>query len=192
MRYVGISFGRRPFVPRVRPAEVTARLLFERGELYAVLVVVRSVFGPRYIAMAAAITGVMLFGMLVLSEFLFLEPYVIGHVPPGTEAGFALIVAIAILSGLVIPMNVYWMARVRDGRARAGGGVLGSLLGTAAGACSCGPAGIAIISTFGGAGGAATSFLTNYEIPVRAAALAVLVLAMYTTGRLLNARCSLE
>ena len=174
------------------PPGATARLLFESGELYAVLVVVRSVFGPRYIAMAAAITGVMLFGMLVLSEFLFLDPYVIGHVPSGTEAGFALIVAIAILSGLVIPMNVYWMARVRDGRAKAGGGILGSLLGTAAGACSCGPVGIAVISTFGGAGGAATSFLTNYEIPVRAAALGVLVLAMYTTGRLLNARCSLE
>ena len=77
------------------------------------LTVVRTVFGAKYIAMAAAITGVMIFGMVILSEFLFLEPYVTGHIPPGTEAGFALILAISMLSGFVIPMNVYRMVTLR-------------------------------------------------------------------------------
>ena len=35
------------------------------------LVTVRTVFGARYIAMAVAVTGTILFGMLLLSEFLF-------------------------------------------------------------------------------------------------------------------------
>ena len=156
------------------------------------LVTVRTVFGVRYVAMAVAITGAMLFGMLVLSEFLFLEPYVIGHIPPGTEAGFALILAISILSGLVIPMNVYRMVLLRSGGSKTSGGVLGSLVGAAAGACSCGPLGFAIISTFGSTGSAAASFLTNYEIPVRAAALAVLVVTIYTTDRSLKTECSLR
>lgn len=156
------------------------------------LVTVRAVFGARYIAMAVAVTGAMLLGLLLLSEFLFLEPYVIGHIPPGTEVGFALILAISILSGLVIPMNVYRMVLLRGGGAKIGGGVLGSLVGAAAGACSCGPLGFAVISTFGSAGSVAASFLTNYEIPIRAAALAVLVVAVYTTHRSLKTECSLR
>lgn len=153
--------------------------------------VVRTVFGAKYVAMAAAITGTMLIGMLVLSEFLFLDPYVIGHIPPGTEAGFALILAISVLSGFVIPMNVYRIAALRAGRTKMGGGILGSMVGTAAGACSCGPLGLAIVSTFGSAGSAAASFLTNYEIPVRVAAVAVLAVTVYTTSRSLKTECPL-
>lgn len=156
------------------------------------LAVVRTVFGAKYVVMAAAITGLMLFGMLILSEFLFLEPYVAGHVPPGTEAGFALILAISILSGFVIPMNVYRMVMLRGGRTKMGSGILGSMVGTVAGACSCGPVGFAIISTFGSVGSAAASFLTNYEIPVRVAAVAVLAVTIYTTSRSLKTECSLE
>lgn len=154
------------------------------------LVTVRAVFGARYIAMAVAVTGTMLFGMLLLSEFLFLEPYVTGHIPPGTEVGFVLILAISVLAGLVIPMNVYRMVLLRGGGTKIGG-VLGSLAGAAAGACSCGPLGFAVISTFGSAGSVAASFLTNYEIPIRAAALAVLVVTVYTTHRSLKTECSL-
>lgn len=155
------------------------------------LKVVHTVFGAKYIAMAAAITGMMLIGMLVLSEFLFLDPYVIGHIPPGTEAGFALILAISILSGFVIPMNVYRIAALRASRTKMGGGILGSMVGTAAGACSCGPLGLAIVSTFGSTGSAAASFLTNYEIPVRVAAVAVLAVTVYTTSRSLKTECPL-
>lgn len=156
------------------------------------LLVVRSVFGPPYIAIAVAVTGMMLFGMLMLSGFLFLSPYITGHILPGTEVSFVLLVAIAIMSGIVIPMSIYHIVKMRNNRTRVGGSILGSIIGTATGACSCGPVGFAIISTFGGVGGAAASFLTNYEIPLRVAALAVLVLAAYTTGRSLNASCSIK
>ena len=114
-----------------------------------------------------------------------------GHIPPGTEVGFALILAISILAGLVIPMNVYRMVLLRGAGTKIGGGVLGSLVGAVAGACSCGPLGFAVISTFGSAGSVAASFLTNYEIPIRAAALAVLVVTVYTTDRSLKTECSL-
>ena len=114
----------------------------------------KTVFGPPYVAMAAAIAGGMIFGLLLLSEYIFLEPYLTGHVPSGTEAGFVLILAISILSGLVIPMNVYRIRILRQTRTKMGGGVVGSFIGAAAGACSCGPVGFAIISTFGSVGSA--------------------------------------
>lgn len=154
--------------------------------------IIRMVFTPKYLAMAVAITGVMLFGLLLLSEFLFLEPYVIGHVPPGTEAGFILIILITALSGFVIPMNIYRIVMLSTSKTRMGGGLVGTIVGTAAGACSCGPVGFAIISTFGSVGSAASSFLTNYEIPIRIAALCILVFTIYTTHRSLKTECSIR
>ena len=149
----------------------------------------RTVFGVRYIAMAVAITGAMLFGLLRLSEFIFLEPYVIGYIAPGTEASFALILGISIMSGLVLPMNIYRMTLFRANKSKMSGGFVGSFIGAAAGACGCGPVGFAIISTFGSVGSVAASFLTNYEIFIRTAALGILFLALYTTNRSLKAEC---
>lgn len=154
--------------------------------------IIRMVFTPKYLAMSVAITGVMLFGLLLLSEFLFLEPYVIGHIPPGTEVGFILIVLISTLSGFVIPMNIYRIAIIQTSKTKMGKGLVGTIIGTAAGACGCGPVGFAIISTFGSVGSAASSFLTNYEIPIRMAAVCVLALTIYTTHRSLKTECSLE
>ena len=72
------------------------------------------------------------------------------------------------------------------------GGVFGSLIGAAAGACSCGPIGFAVISTFGAVGGTATAFLTNYEIPIRLVAIAILGLTYYTTTRSLAVECKIK
>lgn len=154
--------------------------------------IIRMVFTAPYIAMAVAITSVMILGLLILSEYVFLEPYVIGHIPAGTEAGFILILLISILSGLVIPMNVYRIKMLRTSRTRMGGGLAGTLIGTVAGACSCGPVGFAVVSTFGSVGAAASSFLTNYELPVRSLALAILAITLYTTHRSLKSECSIK
>ena len=151
---------------------------------------IRLVFsGPRYLLLASAIFSAMLFGLLVASGYVFLEPSVVGHLPPGTEFGFALLVALCAASALVIPMNVFRIAAVRVSRQKIGGSMLGSMVGAASGACSCGPLGFAVASTFGSAGAAASAFLTDYEIPIRISAIAILALAYYTTARSLRAEC---
>ncbi len=144
---------------------------------------------PAYALMASAIFSAMALGLLAASGYVFLEPYVAGGLPPGSEAGLALILALCALSALVIPMNVFRMRAARGSGRRAGGGVAGSVLGSASGACGCGPVGFAMVSTFGGAGAAASAFLSNHEIPIRAAAVAVLLLAYYATARSLRAEC---
>ncbi len=73
-----------------------------------------------------------------------------------------------------------------------GGGIFGSIIGAAAGACSCGPIGFAVISTFGAVGGVATAFLSNYEIPIRIAAIAILGITYYTTTRSLSVECKIN
>lgn len=73
-----------------------------------------------------------------------------------------------------------------------GGGVLGSIIGSSAGACGCGPIGFAVISSFGSIGGTAAAFLTNYEILIRLAALAILGLTLYTTTRSISVECKIK
>ncbi len=146
-----------------------------------------------YIILAAAIFIGLLIPLLIISEYIFLEPYVISHLPSGTEFGFALIVIVSALSGLVLSMNVFRINNFRSvAKKKMGGGVLGSIIGATAGACSCGPIGFAIISTFGAAGGVATSFLTNYEIPLRLAAIGILVFVYYTTTKSLAVECKIK
>ena len=146
----------------------------------------------QYILLAAAIFVGMLIPLSIVSEFIFLEPYVVAHLPSGSELSFLLIVIVSALSGLVLAMNVYRIKLFRSTKSKMSGGVFGSIIGAVAGACSCGPIGFAVISTFGAAGGVATAFLTNYEIPIRLVAIAILVFTFYTTSKSLSIECKIK
>ena len=155
--------------------------------------VVRLVFSNlKYLVLAIVIFSSMLIGLLILSEYIFLEPYVVGHVPSGTEFGFLLIVMISALSALVLPMNIFRINILKKSKQKMGGGILGSIVGAAAGACSCGPIGFAIISTFGSVGATATAFLTNYEVPIRIVAIGILVITYFTTVKSLKIECKFD
>ena len=134
----------------------------------------------------------MIIGLLLLSEFIFLTPFVAGHIPQGTEVGFFLIIIISIMSALVLPMNFYRINLLKNSKKKIGGSVFGSFIGAAAGACSCGPIGFAIISTFGSMGATSLGFLTSYEIPIRIVAISILGITYYTTVRSLRTECKIN
>ncbi|MCH9658778.1 hypothetical protein K0U27_08855 [archaeon] len=146
----------------------------------------------RYAVLGVVIFSSMLVGLLILSEFIFLEPYVVGHVPSGSELGFGLIVTISILSALVLPMNIFRISMLKKSKQKMGGGIFGSVVGAVAGACSCGPVGFAVISTFGSVGATATAFLTNYETPIRVVAIAILIVTYFTTVKSLKTECKFD
>ena len=127
-----------------------------------------------------------------LSEFLFIEPFVIFHVIEDRIVSFALIVAISLMSAIVIPMNIYRIRTLQKNITKISGSVLGSIIGASAGICSCGPIGFSIISTFGTVAGTATAFLTNYEIPLRLVSLGLLCLVYYTTIRSISVECKIQ
>ncbi len=154
---------------------------------------VKLVFSNRkYLLLAISIFSSMLIGLLILSEYIFLEPYVVSHLPSGTELGFVLIVTISALSALVLPMNIFRINILKSSKQKMGGGVFGSIIGAAAGACSCGPVGFAVISTFGSVGATATAFLTNYEIHIRIIAIAILTITYFTTIKSLKIECKIN
>ena len=146
----------------------------------------------KYLVLSLVIFSSMLVGLLILSEYIFLEPYVVSHIPSGTEFGFVLIVMISALSALVLPMNIFRINILKKSKQKMGGGILGSVIGAAAGACSCGPIGFAVISTFGSVGATATAFLTNYEIPIRIIAIGILVITYFTTVKSLKIECKFD
>jgi len=146
----------------------------------------------KYIILAITIFTSMLIGLLILSEYIFLEPYVVSHIPSGSELGFVLIVIISALSALVLPMNIFRIIILQKSKQKMGGSIFGSIIGAAAGACSCGPIGFAVISTFGSVGATATAFLTNYEIPIRIIAIGILTITYFTTVKSLKTECNLN
>ncbi|HET6517941.1 MAG TPA: hypothetical protein VFG25_06970 [Nitrosopumilaceae archaeon] len=155
--------------------------------------IIKLVFSNKlYIVLAVAIFVGLLIPLSIISEYIFLEPYVVAHLPQGSEFGLALIVIVSALSGLVVPMNIYRIHIMRASKRKMSGSIFGSIIGAAAGVCSCGPIGFAVISTFGTVGAVTTSFLTNYEIPLRIGAIALLVFVYYTTTRSLKIECQLN
>ncbi|WP_316505661.1 hypothetical protein [Nitrosopumilus sp.] len=146
----------------------------------------------KYVILSSIIFVSMTVGLLMLSEYVFLEPYVIGHIPSGGELGFVLILILSALSALVIPMNIFRINILKSSKQKMGGGIFGSIIGAAAGACSCGPVGFAVISTFGSVGATATAFLTNYETPIRFIAIAILTITYFTTIKSLKVECKIK
>lgn len=116
-----------------------------------------------YTSLAVAIFTGMLMFLSSLSEYVFFTPFFVFYVPYDRIIGFILILIVSCLSGIVIPMNVYRIRTLQNKPKRIGGSFIGSIIGASAGACSCGPLGFAIISTFGTIGGVATSLLSLYE-----------------------------
>ena len=142
------------------------------------------------------LAGVIFFGMLIpllmLSEFIFVEPFFTFHIPHEQEFGFILIFTISIMSAIVIPMNIYRIRILQKNTSKIGGSVLGSIIGASAGICSCGPFGFALISVFGTVAGTATAFLSNYEIFLRLGSIGLLCIVYYTTTKSISTECKIS
>ena len=146
----------------------------------------------KFLALSVIIFSSMVVLLLLVSEFIFLEPYFVTHIPSGSELGFILIITLSALSALVIPMNLFRITNLKNSKQKMSGSIFGSIVGSAAGACSCGPIGFAVISTFGSVGATATAFLTNYEIPIRVVAIAILLITYFTTIKSLKTECKVH
>ena len=157
------------------------------------LLILKLIFSNfKFLILSLVIFLSMLTILLLISEFIFLEPYFVTHIPSGSELGFVLIVILSGLSALVIPMNLFRIINLKNSKQKMSGSIFGTIVGSAAGACSCGPIGFAVISTFGSVGATATAFLTNYEIPIRIIAIIILSITYFTTIKSLKTECKIQ
>lgn len=134
--------------------------------------------------------GLFLF-LAYMSQFLFFEPKFLLYVPESEILNFILIVVIASLSGLVASLSIYRTRLLGESMKKSSSGFLGTVIGTSAGACSCGTIGFAIVSTFGAVGDTTTAFLTQYEIPIRLISIVILVYAYYLAVKGISGQCKI-
>ena len=71
-------------------------------------------------------------------------------------------------------------------------GFIGSIIGTSAGACSCGSIGLQSSQYLGQWVGATTLFLANYEVPLRLLSIAILVATYFYMIRGLTRECKVD
>ena len=147
----------------------------------------------KYVMLSIAIFVTLFFFLSIISQFIFLQPNFLIYVSGDEILNFSLIVIISALSGLVISLSIYRIRLLGESIRKSGTGFLGSIIGTSAGACSCGPVGYAAISAFGTTGGGtATSFLTTSDLPLRLASIGILICAYYFAIKGISTKCKIS
>ena len=145
----------------------------------------------RYLALFVIFFAGLFLPLIYVTEYLFFEPYLLFYVAEYEIVNFLSIVVICALTGLVLSMSIYRIRFLQASTKKLRSGLLGSIIGAGAGAC-CGGIGIALISIFGAVGGVATSVLTNFEIPLRVASIAILVFTYFMIVKDLNRECKVK
>ena len=145
----------------------------------------------KYILLSITVFVGLVISLSIVSEFIFLSPILVFHVPANAILDFTLIVTIASISGIVTSLSIYRIRMLGNTIRKSGTGFFGSVIGVSSGAYSCGSFGFAAVSVFGTAGGTATSFLTNYETPLRFISIVILCYAYYASIKSITSQCKI-
>ena len=146
---------------------------------------------PSYILILIGIFFLLFIPLIIISEFLFVEPFLVFSIYPETMLSFSLIVTLSLFSAFAVSMNIYRVKLIKETK-KIGSSIIGTIIGASAGACSCGPIAFSIITTFGTAGSIASSFLTVYEIPIRLTSIGILVIVIFVTTKSLSRECKVK
>ena len=145
----------------------------------------------QYLVLSISIFVILLISISLVSEFIFLSPIFVFHVPDSAIFDFMLIIIITSFSGIVTSLSIY-RVRLIGGRIRKSGtGFFGSIIGASTGVCGCGSIGFAATSAFGAVGGTFTAFLTNYDTPLRILSIAILGYTYYVSVKDITVKCRL-
>jgi hypothetical protein len=118
---------------------------------------------------------------------------VVFYLPEDAITGFVLSNVTAILLGIVVSMNIYALKHSRDIKLNATSFFSGSSLGLLSSTCvSCSSLGFLLVSTLGGAGITISTFLSNYQTPLRIISIALLLWAYYSVSIRLTMACKLN
>ena len=146
---------------------------------------------PVFVAIAVAIAAAFWIVFNLFDQLLFFQPTVSFYITPDAVASFIISSATAAFLGIVGSMNAFALTSLRAGRKLGAGSLLsGTSLATLSSACAgCSSLGLTLVSTLGGAGLAATTVMSVYQIPLRLISLGILVWAFYSTSRKILGAC---
>ena len=145
----------------------------------------RTVFSNwPYLLITAGTATVFWIVFNVFDQLLFFSPIVIFYLPDDAVIGFILATMTSILLGIVVSMNVYVFrhSKLKVGLAAFFSGSTDTkdlFLQT-------------LVSFFGGTGVAASSFLSNYQTPLRILSIALLTWALFSIANKLTSSCVIK
>jgi hypothetical protein len=163
-------------------------------QLGSMLISIKLVFSHwEYIAIAGTIAIIFWIVFNVFEQLLFFSPIVIFYLPEDAVMGFILSNITAILLGIVVSMNVYVLKHSIGMKFNAAPFFSGSSIGVLSSTCaSCSSLGFLLVSTLGGAGITLSTFLSNYQTPLRIVSIALLIWAYYSISIRLTRGCKIE
>jgi hypothetical protein len=153
----------------------------------------RTVFSNwSYLLIAGGTAAIFWIIFNVFDQLLFFSPIVIFYLPDDAVIGFILATITSILLGIVVSMNVYVFShtKLRIGLASFFSGSTVSVLSSTCASCSS--LGFLLVSVFGGTGVAASSFLSNYQTPLRVLSIALLIWALFSIANKLTSSCVIK
>lgn len=155
----------------------------------------KMVFSEKsYLGLAIAVAVAFWIILNVLDGLLFFSPVLNFYYPIPQDAipGFILTNILSSLIGIVTSMNVYAFRNSHAGINKSSF-FSGSTLGTVSSICAgCSSVGFYLATTFGAAGVAASSFMSNYQIPLRLLAIGLLAWTYYSAHKRITRSCSLS
>ena len=128
----------------------------------------------------------------VFDQLLFFSPIVIFYLPDDAVIGFILATITLILLGIVVSINAYVFkhSKLKIGFVSFLSGSTMSVLSSTCASCSS--LGFLLVSVFGGTGVVASSFLSNYQTPLRILSVALLLWALTSISNKLTKSCVMK
>ena len=128
----------------------------------------------------------------VFDQLLFFSPIVIFYLPDDAVIGFILATITLILLGIVVSINAYVFkhSKLKIGFVSFLSGSTMSVLSSTCASCSS--LGFLLVSVFWGTGVVASSFLSNYETPLRILSVTLLLWALTSISNKLTKSCVMK
>lgn len=144
-----------------------------------------------YVFLASVIFSLFWVMFNVLGELLFFTPVFVFYLPSDAIPVFILSNIISALMGIVLSMNIYVLKNTTVKMNKSS--FMGSSVGMMAGGCaSCSSMGFVLLTSFGGAGVAASTFLSVYQIPLLIGSIGLLIWSYYSIHSKLTKSCVLN
>ncbi|QLH07480.1 hypothetical protein C5F50_10655 [Nitrosopumilus ureiphilus] len=144
-----------------------------------------------YIFLASAIFVSFWIVFSVLGELLFFAPILVFYLPSDAIPVFVLSNMISALMGIVLSMNVYVLKNTKVKMNKSS--FMGSSVGLVAGGCaSCSSLGFILLTSFGTASVAVSTFLSVYQIPLLISSIGLLLWSYYSIHNKLTKSCVLK
>ena len=142
-----------------------------------------------YIIIAVMVASVFWILFNIFDQLLFFSPIIIFYLPDDAIASFIISNITAILLGMVISMNIYVFKHSKLKKNIASLFSWSSISIISSACASCSSLGLVLVSTLGGIGLTALTFLSNYQLPLRILSIALLIWAYYSISNKLTKSC---